>query len=289
MSTKHDIVIEICKNLGISPDPKWFSSGSTITRDSLNTILSKVEKIDKDFDFITKPIPNNLRTLFIKFVRGFEDYYSILKSEEVLIKTEVIKNGKIGINIVPVKKRIDKEIKKNDFDQWIYFVTTGDPIHIESFIKLEPAQKALILLIRRQQFDNLLQNQLLKITQGNLDRAMQTSGLLSGNVSVNNYISISPQMTATAHADSKIINTKNFVDNIAEALDNNDNSALKKLLEQAAKEEKKSPGFLRNIFQKSKGPIGNILMKSLLTWITKPENVAEWPKWIKLIEEALTQ
>ncbi len=289
MSTKHDILIEICNNLGISTDPRWFSSGSTITRDSLNTILSKVEKINKDFDFITKAIPKDLRTLFTKFVRGFEDYYRILKSEEVLIKTEVINNGKIGINIVPVQKGIKKEVKINDFSQWLNFAATGEPNHIDSFIKLDPAQQALILIIRKQQLDYLLQNQLLKITSGNLDKAMQTSGLLPGNVNVNNYINLNPQMTATAHAESITNITTNFDIQIAEALEKNDNSKLKELLEQAAKEEKKSPGYLKNIMLNGKGPMGKILLKTLLSWITKPENVAEWPNWIKSIEQALTQ
>jgi hypothetical protein len=290
MSKKHDVLKEICAKLGITPDPSWFSTGSTITRNSLDAILSKVGSIDKDFDLVTKPIPVELRMVFVKFLRGFEDYYRILKAEEVTIKTEILENGCIGINILPIDKTQVREEKVSYFEQWLKFAVTGEPKYIDSFDKLDRNQRALIIVIRRQQFDNLLQSQLLKASSGNLNRAMNTSGLLPPNVTVNNYIDVSPTISVEAYAKTDVDISINLADQIAKALDDNDKSALEEYLSKVVEEEKKSPGFLKNILFKAKGPAGKIILKLLGTWLSNPENVKDWsPELIKLIEVALLQ
>lgn len=145
MTTKHETLAAILQRLGIEPDPSWFSRGSTITRDSLDAILKKVSRGEKEFDFETKPVLDSLRAIFIKFLRGFEDHYRILTGRDVIVRTDVLPGGEVGISLEEPYSRSVVEVESRYFTQWLCFATTGDPSAIDSFSSLKAEEQALIL------------------------------------------------------------------------------------------------------------------------------------------------
>jgi hypothetical protein len=281
MKTKHEFLMDICKKLGIKRNSNWFSKGSTITRDGLDAIFQKVSALKSDFHVKTKPIPEEMRGLFIKYLRGFEEYYRIITSEDVFLEIEILLNGGIGIRFSNVlgEKNQDKQSKK--FAEWIMFSSTGDPQYISSFASLDIAQQALIMNSWKRHMDDIVYTKLITHNLKSVPKTIQSSGLLPTTITVNNIIDISPSIIANANSEvQNTISINNIYEEIVEAFGENNNNKLKELLEKAAKEEKKSSGYLRNIFSQGKGAAGNLIKKMILGWISNPKNIHGWPSWM---------
>ncbi len=288
MQTKHDLVREICKYLGISIEESWFSSGSTVTRNVLDAIRLKVEK-ENDFDIETNPLSEELRSVFIKFVRGFEDHYRALKSEEVLIKTKILAKGKIGIRIEHLSGKIVKQINISDFAQWLQFSATGDPEQLDSFNKLSLEEQALVMVIRNQHLNSIIQNRLIGILKGDINNALNSSGVLgSGNVSIN--LTANAPVTFNSNINTTLDIDIDLGNQIIIAFENKDSIELRKLLSAAANEENKKPGYIKKILSFGKETGKKIIISDLIEWLNNPENVKSWPSMlVTLLIKALEQ
>lgn len=281
MATKHEILAQICEQLGITADPNWFSKGSTITRDSLDVILQNLGKAGTQYQIETKPIPCELRAIFVKFLRGFEDHYRILTGEDVIVRTDVLPNGGVGIFFEATDSETAGETSTDNFTQWLYFALTGDPSYIASFNDLPSDKQALIMNNLELHKMLIIQQRMISRVQGNTGEAVQTAGLAPLSITFNNYI----DTTAHAHAET---HSTLLGERIAEALERGDENGLRRALEMAAEREKDNPGFLKKVFQTGMGTAGKIVIKSLKTWLEDPGNVANWPPWLtKTILSAL--
>ncbi len=279
MSKKHDVLAEICKNLDIPLNQSWLSSGSTITRESLEAILLHVQK-ENEFDIETNPLSSELRSIFIKFVRGFEDHYRALKSKEVLIKTKILRNGKIGINIESLSKKIVKDIKISDFAQWLHFYATGDPGKIDCYNDLSFEEQALLMVIRNQHLNSIIQNRLIGILNGDIKNAVHSSGLLPKETSIFNINTTAPVNFHTNIKTSTKIDVDIDIDlgnQIIGALKNNDNPKLRSFLQTAVYEDKKEPGYIKKILTFGKKTGEKLIIVELIAWLNNPENVKSWP------------
>jgi len=141
---------EKTEKLGLEARDSMFSRGSTVTTEALEEIMRGVSDLVGMYHCTTKPIPEKTRAVFIEFLRGFEDYYLVKTGQELVLRTDILPNGGIGIAFRTPDGEYLSDDTKEGFAEWIYFALTDDPSHLTSFQEMPEKEQVLVQSFLRE-------------------------------------------------------------------------------------------------------------------------------------------
>lgn len=260
--TKHEKLKLILKEMGIDIVDNYFSRGSTITSDALDAIINRIDEFTHFYHFVTKPIPQEIKSVFIKYLRGFEEFYRMITGNEIIVKTDPLPNNCIGVMFQSTVDGIMENVEIDIFSQFLEFTQTNDFSKIENFNLLSPEKQLLLKNNYELQKNFLINEQLVKqITE------QKSSSVL--NIQIEKFT----QINQLDYIDNTRIVINHIYIKLESGLNDNDIEKIKSALKEIVDNEKKTPGFFEGFKKYCKDTTKRITLKYLKEWLSNPDNV----------------
>ena len=265
--SKHDKFKYILSILGIPIDPTYFSKGSTITRKGLDAVIKTIQPGRGNFNFVTKPIPEDKKTLFINYLRGFEMIYNEFNAKELIVKTDPLPDGSIGVSFILTADGTQTDLgngSNNLFEQYIRFTQSGDFDEFHIFHTLSK-NKQILIQNNFEIYKRLLINE--QISKGLLAH--------DSKVWIDNQIIQLTNIESYSYMDVDIQMFDTIFKEVREGLTNNDHKKIAAALDELKKKSESNPTF----FEKLKDYCKDVVAKGTI------ELAKEWMKSANLSEQ----